>query len=65
MRKSKRWQDKLTKKEMKHLADTCFGRPTLAALKQNRAAHLAEVEKGNMDPCFECRSIAIKLGLEK
>jgi hypothetical protein len=64
MKKAKRWQDKLTKKELKHLAETCFGRPTLAALKRNREGHRETKAKTGVEPCYDCRHIALKLEVE-
>ena len=57
-----RWQDKLTKKELKHIKETTTT-PTLAHFKTNRKHHNAE--PGGKEPCYECRHIAIKLGLEE
>ena len=55
-----KWQKKLTKKEMNHLKDTHNGPPTLAGLKRNR-----EWQKGEGTECYECRHIALKLGVEE
>ena len=56
-----RWQDKLTKKELQHVRVDA-GCRTLADIKTNR-----EGQK-KLDPtkevCWECRHIAIKLGIE-
>lgn len=56
-----KWQSKLTKAELKHLkAADC---KTLQHIKDTRAW------QKNLDPdrevCWDCRSIAIKLGIEK
>lgn len=59
-----KWQQRLTKAELKHLRETMNGPLTLAKLRRNREAQ-REIEKE--DPflgCFECRHIALKLGLE-
>lgn len=37
----------------------------LCEFKQNREWHNKEKEEGKREPCFECRFIAIKLGLEQ
>lgn len=58
-----RWQKKLTKKELQHFKFATRGDMTLAGFKQNRE------EQRKLDPnnevCWECRSIALKLGIEK
>ena len=59
-----RWQKKLTKKELQHVKETTFG-GTLGSFKRNREGHRAEVAAGKPEPCFECRAIAIKLGIEQ
>lgn len=58
-----RWQEKLTKHEFNHIKTTTID-GTLREFKRNRAAHLKEVASGKDDPCFVCRHIAIKLGVE-
>lgn len=59
-----RWQKKLTKKEMKHLRETCDGPPTLAALRRNREHQRQQKGESGIEPCWDCRLIAKKLGLE-
>ena len=61
-----KWQKKLTRAELRHLAETCPDgqSPTLRALKANREFHRKCVEKGERDPCIQCAHIARKLGLE-
>ena len=59
-----KWQKKLTKKEMKHVKDTMDGPPTLRGIMANRVFHKEQMAKGEKEPCYECRTIAIKLGLE-
>jgi hypothetical protein len=54
-----KWQKKLTKKELKHLQEVHV--TTLRAFVQLRKDQNAQVWK---DPCFDCRHIAIKLGIE-
>ena len=64
MSKTKRrtWRSKLTKPELKHL-EADAGCKTLDSFRQNRR------DQKKLDPekevCFVCRSIAIKLGIEK
>lgn len=57
-----KWQNKLTKSELKHLRE--MGVTTLAGANRN-AEHQANLRKNPdmLEPCFECRSINIKLGL--
>jgi hypothetical protein len=55
---------KLTKKEKKHLAETIDGRVSLAAFVRNREFHASMKAVSGMEPCHDCRSIAIKIGLE-
>jgi hypothetical protein len=59
----KRWQKKLTKKELKHIKETT-NRGTLSEFKSNREAQIAQKLSLNMEPCWECRIIASKLGIE-
>ena len=59
-----RWQKKLTKKEMKHVKESMDHRPTLTGIINNRAHQKEMKGEGGIEPCYECRSIAIKLGLE-
>lgn len=61
----------LTKKELLHLREiaNCTTlrdfRETAAAQKKMRDERLAaSMAPGIAEPCFECRAIAIKLGLE-
>ena len=60
-----KWQDKLTKKELKHMKDIA-GCHSLKTFKENRKGQIQMRESGKFDrePCFDCRSIALKLGLE-
>ena len=60
-----RWQSKLTKKELRHLQETIDGPPTLALFKLNRDAHHRMKEETGNEPCYECRFIARKLGIEE
>ncbi len=60
-----KWQKKLTRAEVKHIAETCFDNvPTLRGFRANREFHRHEIKRGQNDPCQLCRHIAIKLGLE-
>ena len=59
-----RWQDKLTKKELKHLRKDA-GCRTLQQVKDTVKQHekwRKEFPK-NPDPCFDCFIIGQKLGL--
>ncbi len=65
-----RWQKKLTKKQLAHVKK--WGGGTLAEFKRNREAQHKMKENGevrdplrNNEPCWECRIIARKLGLEE
>jgi hypothetical protein len=58
----KKWFEKLTKSELVHLIDSASEekqKALLMALKNN----LAVQKKENFD-CYECQSIARKLGIE-
>lgn len=59
-----KWQNKLTKSELKHLKES--GVTTLVAAKRN-AKHQSMVRSQDPDPrcepCWECRNINIKLGI--
>jgi len=59
-----RWQKKLNKKELAHVRKRCRG--TLAGLKRAREFQKEKKEKfpEMSEPCWECRMIARKLGLE-
>lgn len=63
-----KWQDKLTKDELRHVKR--FGHGTLTDFKLNRCVQLQQVLSnilkgyGNAEPCEECYLIAKKLGLE-
>lgn len=61
-----KWKKKLTKKELKHIKETTNG-GTLAEFKRNREWQVRPDQEFGKEPdemCFECRSIARKLGLE-
>lgn len=54
-----KFQKKLTKKELQHLKETTT-RGTLTEFRRNREHQQKEGIK-----CFDCRRIALKLGVEK
>lgn len=59
-----KWQKKLTKKELDHIRETT-NHLSLREFKRNREEQIKlMVEKGWSEPCFECRTIALKLGVE-
>ncbi len=62
--RTQKWHKKITLRELQHLADTQGRGPTLRGLIANRKFHKSEIAAGRHDPCFECRIIAQKLGLE-
>jgi len=58
-----RWQEKLTQKELKHLH--AQGITTLRGLRETREHQRAmKAACATVEPCFDCLSIARKLGLE-
>jgi len=62
-----RFQKKLTKRERNHLVVACgcpSNRLTLKAFKAAREAQHEIKAKDGIEPCYDCRQIAIKLGLE-
>lgn len=62
--KRKTWRSKLTKKEVKHMKDTA-GCTTLAGLERNfKAQAKMRKEIPEIEPCWDCRHIAEKLGFE-
>lgn len=66
------WKSKITKKELKHVRFACNGTPTLKRFSKQRATQRRMRDKelanksrpGIAEPCWECKSIAQKLGLE-
>ena len=55
-----KWAKKLTKKEMRHLADgSASGRPTIRSLRAN-----LEGQRQLNIRCFECEAIARKLSIK-
>jgi hypothetical protein len=58
-----RWHQKITLKEFRHIRETASG--SLAQFKRNREWHRLERDISGEEPCFECRHIALKLGIEK
>jgi hypothetical protein len=62
--KNMKWQKKLTKKELAHVKEWAGG--TLAGLKRTREFHRADLaaHPDGPEPCWDCKIIARKLGLE-
>lgn len=58
----KKWQRPLTAKEVKHIRETTET-GTLEQFKQNRARQI-EDEAADFTPCWACRMIARKLGVD-
>jgi len=53
----------LTKKEQQHLTE--MGVHSMEGFKRTREAQIKmKAEEPRVEPCFECRSIAAKLGME-
>jgi hypothetical protein len=58
-----KWQKRITKKELKHVKEMCGG--TLQAFKQTREQQRKDKARNpDIEPCWDCRRIARKLGLE-
>jgi hypothetical protein len=66
MKKRLKWQKKLTMEELEHVKE--YGGRTLTGFKYNRKvqAKMRELNKCDYfpEPCFTCRLIALKLGIE-
>ncbi|EKD40819.1 MAG: hypothetical protein ACD_74C00157G0004 [uncultured bacterium] len=60
--KRKTWKSKLTAKELKHLKVDA-GVKTLTDAKRNFEHHAEMRRTSSVEPCFECKHIARKLGL--
>ncbi len=58
---TKAYKHKLTKKELKHLKG--FGILGMTAIKKQMETLAAERYTTPHEPCYECKSIARKLGL--
>ena len=65
-----KWQDKLTKKDLRHLKKVA-GVTTLAGAKRTFEVQAKMRQKMNqpeddnfLEPCWECRAIARKLGFK-
>lgn len=62
-----KWAKPLNASEWRHLCESsATGRPTLGGLKRNRE-HQRQFEGGehvDVRGCYDCRHIAIKLGIE-
>jgi hypothetical protein len=61
MKRTRKWHKKLTIKELKHLQDDA-NVTTLRGLKTTFDFHAEMRKRGGSDPCWTCRTIAIKLG---
>ena len=57
------WKDKLTKDEFQHIRETTDN-GLLREFKENRKKHWEWMSKGDVETCFICRTIALKLGIE-
>jgi hypothetical protein len=62
---TKHWTDKLNKEEIQHLMDTKVFSITDMQQVRNDQRKLMSSVPGSHEPCWECRIIAKKLGLEK
>ena len=61
-RKLTTWQQKLTMQELEHLRGN--GMTTLAKVKSTRLDQNKGRERSGIEPCWDCRAIYWKLGLE-
>ena len=61
--KKPKWQIKLKKSEINHIKETTDS-STLVQFKRNREFHNKAKEKDGHEPCFDCRMIAQKIGIE-
>lgn len=57
-----RWQDKLTKEELKHVKEVTDN-GLLGQFKAVAAVHKKWRDQGLSEPCFTCKHISYKLGL--
>jgi hypothetical protein len=64
MKRARKWHKKLTMKEIRHVNEWCGG--TLGGLKRTRELQTADVaaNPGRPEPCWNCKEIARKLGIE-
>lgn len=63
MLRSKEAKKLLTKKEQRHLTEMKVN--SMAAFERTRAFQISQLtENSNIEPCFECKFIAQKLGLK-
>ena len=60
MKRHKTWTKKLTASEKKHIRE-CFGGMRIS---RERVRQTREFQASSGIDCFECRSIAIKAGIE-
>jgi hypothetical protein len=56
--------NKLTKKELVHVIENCLVNDPLQSLIETRAAQEEMGKETSAEPCWECKRIAKKLGLE-
>jgi hypothetical protein len=57
-----KWQKKLTKKQIQHINQTTSC-GSLREFRRNREYQISERKKGGLEPCFECKAIAFRLGI--
>jgi hypothetical protein len=64
MKRTRKWHKKLTMKEIRHVNEFCGG--TLQGIKNTREGQrLARIKSPTAaEPCWDCRMIARKLGIE-
>ena len=61
-KKRNTWRSKLTKKEIKHMTEDA-GCKTLDDLKRNFSGQAEmRIQLPKVEPCWDCKFIAIKLG---
>jgi hypothetical protein len=59
-----KWEKKLTAKEVRHVRELCGGSLRSFTEQADRLANMRRELAYTSEPCWECRTIAIKLGLE-
>jgi len=62
IKKRKTWKSKLNKKELKHLKE--MGITNKASWLRNLEHQKRLRDSGGVEPCWDCRFIAEKLGME-
>lgn len=60
----KSWKKRITKKQLAHIKETT-NNCLLREFKANREAQRKEGKEVGEEPCWECRVIAVKLGIEE